>query len=160
MASGIGFASDAGGRGSKPDVKTGSNSSTPKHSTLEVNVKRCSDETLNRGLICHRRCDTLKNSYSSMAVSAERRSKVTCLHRLWSYEKNWIGTMNTIYTELSLKSFWIWASSEPHDSFLPHKGQENSILLNNMDMSFSKLGDMMKWLRFCLLPYDSDIFCW
>ena len=44
--SGIGFASDAGGRGSNPDVKTGSNSSTPKHSTLEVKVKRCSDETL------------------------------------------------------------------------------------------------------------------
>ena len=60
--------------------------------------------------------------------------------------------MNNIYTK-----FLIWASSEPHDTFLPKK-VKNSILLNNMDMSFSKLGDMMNRLRFCLLPYDSDGF--
>ena len=32
---------------------------------------------------CHSMCDTLKNPYCSMAMSAEHRSKFAALHRPW-----------------------------------------------------------------------------
>ena len=78
----------------------------------------------------------------------------------YEYEKKLDRNNEHDIYKIIMKKFLIWTSSEPHDSFLPYKGQENSILLNNMDMSFSKLGDMMNWLRFCLFPYDNDSFCW
>ena len=59
--------------------------------------------------------------------------------------------------KIIINSFLIGLLQNHMTHFSPTK-VKNSILLNNMDMSFSKLGDMMNRLRFCWLPYDSDGF--
>ena len=94
---------------------------------------------------------------SAPSVGIKLHSFTACGHvTIWIW-KNMDRDNEQYMYKIIINSFLIGLLQNHMTHFSPTK-VKNSILLNNMDMSFSKLGDMMNRLRFCWLPYDSDGF--
>ena len=94
---------------------------------------------------------------SATSVGLKVHAFTACGHvTIWIW-KNMDRDNEQYMYKIIINSFLIGLLQNHMTHFSPTK-VKNSILLNNMEMSFSKLGGMMNRLRFCLLPYDSDGF--